>query len=77
MELEVACPRAALAVDDETARVLAEPIEVAPVIIDKNEHLRRHWTESVCHTEVRFARAAIPTGRRRTSSLIETGTAPN
>ena len=55
MELEVACPRATLAVDDETARVLAEPLEVAPVIIDKEEHLRRHWTESVCHAEIGFA----------------------
>jgi len=55
MELEVVCPRAALAVDDETAGVLAEPLEVTPVIIDEDEHLRRHWTESVGHAEVGFA----------------------
>jgi hypothetical protein len=77
MELEVACARATLAVDDETARVLAEPLEVAAVIIDKDEHFRRHWTESVCHAKVGFARAAIPTGSRRTPPLLGTGTAPN
>jgi hypothetical protein len=73
VELEVACPRAALGVDDETARVVAKPLEVAHVVVKKDEHLRRHWTESVCHAEVGFASSRILHPSRRTSPLRPDG----